>query len=119
MKSCTTQQTATSANLRTREALCNAAKSASKVGTRASQGLDLIHGLSMRAPLSAPRETLVKDAEEAADLVLLPRLGPATPRGDTRCRGRRTENLHPMLGHGCVGRRVPACASDGCGIVRT
>ena len=43
------------------------------VGTRARQVLDLARGLTMHAQLGAPRKALLKDAEEAADLVLLPR----------------------------------------------
>jgi AcrR family transcriptional regulator len=42
---------------------------------RASQVLDLTRGLSMRAKMGTPRETLLHDAEEAADLLLLPRGG--------------------------------------------
>ena len=48
---------------------------------RASQVLDLGRGLTLRAQMGAPRTTLLRDAEEAADLVLLPRRGPATPEG--------------------------------------
>jgi AcrR family transcriptional regulator len=43
------------------------------VATRSSQVLDLSRGLTMRAQLGVPRKTLLIDAEEAADLVLLPR----------------------------------------------
>ena len=43
------------------------------VAVRASQVMDLGRGLAMRAQLGTPRKTLLKDAEEAADLVLLPR----------------------------------------------
>lgn len=43
---------------------------------RASQVLDLGRGLTMRAQIGTPRKTLLKDAEEAASLVLLP------PRGN-------------------------------------
>lgn len=43
------------------------------VSARASQVLDLSRGLTMRAQMGMPRKTLLKDAEEAADLVLLPR----------------------------------------------
>ena len=46
------------------------------VAARASQVLDLGRGLTMRAQMGTPRKTLLKDAEEAADLVLLP------PRGN-------------------------------------
>jgi AcrR family transcriptional regulator len=48
---------------------------------RASQVIDLSRGLTMRAQMGTPRKTLLKDAEEAADLVLLPRRGNATPEG--------------------------------------
>src|SRR5246127_735108 len=44
------------------------------VGARASQVTDLARGLTMRAQIGMPRKTLLKDAEEAAELVLLPRL---------------------------------------------
>jgi hypothetical protein len=43
------------------------------VTARATQVLDLGRGLTMRAQMGTPRKTLLKDAEEAADLVLLPR----------------------------------------------
>ena len=43
------------------------------VATRAIQVTDLARGLTMRAQLGTPRKTLLKDAQEAADLVLLPR----------------------------------------------
>jgi len=43
------------------------------VAVRASQLMDLGRGLTMRAQLGVPRKTLLRDAEEAADLVLLPR----------------------------------------------
>jgi AcrR family transcriptional regulator len=49
------------------------------VAVRASQVLDLGRGLTMRAQMGTPRRTLLKDAEEAADLVLLPRRGNAAP----------------------------------------
>jgi AcrR family transcriptional regulator len=39
---------------------------------RASQVLDLARGLAMRAQMGTSRKTLLNDAEEAADLVLLP-----------------------------------------------
>src|ERR1700756_4712926 len=41
---------------------------------RATQVTDLARGLTMRAQIGTPRKTLLKDAEEAAELVLLPRL---------------------------------------------
>ncbi len=42
---------------------------------RASQVTDLARGLTMRAQMGTPRVTLLNDAEEAADLVLMPRRG--------------------------------------------
>jgi hypothetical protein len=47
------------------------------VAVRASQVLDLGRGLTMRAQMGTSRKTLLNDAEEAADLVLLPRRGNA------------------------------------------
>ena len=44
------------------------------VAARASQVTDLARGLTMRAQMGMPRKTLLRDAEEAADLVLLSRL---------------------------------------------
>jgi AcrR family transcriptional regulator len=41
------------------------------VVARAMQVTDLARGLTMRAQIGTPRKTLLKDAEEAADLVLL------------------------------------------------
>ena len=41
------------------------------VAVRAMQVMDLARGLTMRAQIGTPRRTLLKDAEEAADLVLL------------------------------------------------
>ncbi len=43
------------------------------VTVRASQLTDFARGLTMRAQMGTPRKTLLRDAEEAADLVLLPR----------------------------------------------
>jgi AcrR family transcriptional regulator len=43
------------------------------VAVRASQVIDLVRGLTVRARMGTPRRTLLRDAEEAADLVLLPR----------------------------------------------
>src|SRR5579872_3276643 len=40
---------------------------------RAMQVTDIGRGLTMRALIGTPRKTLLKEAEEAADLVLLPR----------------------------------------------
>ena len=50
------------------------------VAARASQVLDLSRGLTMRAQMGTPRKTLLNDAEEAADLVLLPRRESAGPK---------------------------------------
>ena len=44
------------------------------VAVRAIQVTDFARGLTMRALIGTPRKTLLRDAEEAADLVLLPRL---------------------------------------------
>jgi AcrR family transcriptional regulator len=49
------------------------------VAARASQILDLARGLTMRAQMGTSRETLLNEAEEAADLVLLPRREHAVP----------------------------------------
>ena len=49
------------------------------VAVRAIQVTDFARGLTMRAQLGTPRRTLLRDAEEAADLVLLPRRGNAVP----------------------------------------
>jgi len=43
------------------------------VAVRAVQVTDFARALTMRAQIGTPRKTLLKDAEEAADLVLLPR----------------------------------------------
>ena len=43
------------------------------VAVRAIQVTDFARGLTMRALIGRPRKTLLKEAEEAADLVLLPR----------------------------------------------
>src|ERR1700759_2954364 len=48
------------------------------VAVRAIQVTDLARALTMRAQIGSPRKTLLKEAEEAADLVLQPR------RWDTR-----------------------------------
>src|ERR1700759_3038540 len=45
------------------------------VAARASQVLDLSRGLTMRAQMGTPRKELLRDANEGADLVLLPRRG--------------------------------------------
>ena len=49
------------------------------VAVRATQVMDLGRGLTMRAQMGTPRKTLLKDAEQAADLVLLPRRGNLVP----------------------------------------
>ncbi|WP_227254860.1 TetR/AcrR family transcriptional regulator [Frigoriglobus tundricola] len=49
------------------------------VTVRAIQVTDFARGLTMRARLGTPRKTLLRDAEEAADLVLLSRRGDAAP----------------------------------------
>jgi len=43
------------------------------VAARAILVTDVARGLTMRARIGTPRKTLLKDAVEAADLVLLPR----------------------------------------------
>ena len=43
------------------------------VAVRAIQVTDFARGLTMRAQMGTPRKTLLRDAEEAVDLVLLPR----------------------------------------------
>jgi AcrR family transcriptional regulator len=43
------------------------------VAARATQVTDLARGLTMRAQIGSVRKTLLKEAEEAAELVLLPR----------------------------------------------
>lgn len=54
------------------------------VAERAIQVTDFARGLTMRALIGTSRKTLLKEAEEAADLVLLSRPENATPEG--RCR---------------------------------
>ena len=49
------------------------------VAVRASQLIDFARALTMRAQIGTPRKTLLRDAEEAADLVLLSRRGNAAP----------------------------------------
>jgi AcrR family transcriptional regulator len=51
------------------------------VAVRASQLIDFARALTMRAQIGTPRKTLLKDAEEAADLLLLARRGNAVPEG--------------------------------------
>ena len=55
------------------------------VAARASQVIDISKGLTMRAQMGTPRKTLLKDAEEAADLlVLLPRETSRASSGSAR-----------------------------------
>ncbi len=49
------------------------------VAVRAIQVTDFARSLTMRAHIGMPRKTLLRDAEEAADLVLQPRRGNAAP----------------------------------------
>jgi hypothetical protein len=49
------------------------------VAVRARQVIDFARGLTMSARIGTPRRTLLKDAKEAADLVLLSRRGNAAP----------------------------------------
>jgi AcrR family transcriptional regulator len=49
------------------------------VAVRARQLIDFARGLTMRAQIGTPRKTLLRDAEEAADLVLLSKRGKAAP----------------------------------------
>ena len=51
------------------------------VAVRASQVLDFARSLTMRALIGAPRKRLLNDAQEAADLVLLPGRGYSAPKG--------------------------------------
>jgi AcrR family transcriptional regulator len=50
------------------------------VAARATQVMDFARGLTMRALIGTARKTLLRDAEEAADLMLLPRRGNAAPK---------------------------------------
>ena len=54
------------------------------VAARASQAIDLVRGLTVRARMGTSRKTLLRDAEEAADLVLLPRGTNYRPSGSAR-----------------------------------
>ena len=54
------------------------------VGARATQVTDLVRGLAVRAKMGTPRRTLLRNAEEAADLVLLPRDTNHRPSGSAR-----------------------------------
>jgi hypothetical protein len=50
------------------------------VAVRAIQVTDFARGLTMRALIGTPRKRLLKDADEAANLVLLSRRGNAAPK---------------------------------------
>src|ERR1700757_2567937 len=54
------------------------------VAARAVQVTDLARGLTMRAQLGMPRKTLLKEAEEAADLVLHSRTRPPSEKATER-----------------------------------
>jgi len=54
------------------------------VAARAIQVTDFARGLTMRAQMGTPRAALLRDAEEAADLVLLPRETSRWPSGSAR-----------------------------------
>src|SRR5271163_1030598 len=54
------------------------------VAARASQVIDLARGLTVRAKMGTARKTLLRDAEEAADLVVLPRGTSHGPSGSAR-----------------------------------
>ena len=49
------------------------------VAVRAIQVTDFARGLTMRAQVGTPRKTLLRDAEEATDLLLLSRRGNPAP----------------------------------------
>ena len=57
------------------------------VAARASQVVDLVNGLTMRARIGIARKTLLRDAEEAADLVLPTRGTSHGPSGSSRKAG--------------------------------
>src|SRR5277367_5174089 len=50
------------------------------VAVRACQLIDFARGLTMRALIGTPRKTLLRDAEEAVDLLLMSRRGNAAPK---------------------------------------
>ncbi len=54
------------------------------VSVRAMQVTDFARGLTMRAQIGTPRKTLLREALEAADLVLLPRETNHRPSGSAR-----------------------------------
>jgi AcrR family transcriptional regulator len=70
------------------------------VAVRARQVIDIVHGLTMRARMGSTRKALLRDAEEAADLVLLPRGTAHGPSG----RGRQARTVVRPGPHG--GRAV-------------
>ena len=64
------------------------------VAARARQLLDLVRGITMRARMGASRKTLLNDAEEAADLVLLPRSRNAAPEPQRARPASRRRSAH-------------------------
>ncbi len=56
------------------------------VAARARQVIDLVNGLTVRAKMGVPRKTLLRDAEEAVDLLLPPRGTGHGPAGSARMR---------------------------------
>jgi AcrR family transcriptional regulator len=54
------------------------------VAARATQVTDLVRGMAVRAKMGTPRRTLLRDAEQAADLVLLPGDTNHRPSGSAR-----------------------------------
>jgi AcrR family transcriptional regulator len=65
---------------RFRDAICaGEIPSDFSVAVRASQLIDFARGLTMRAQIGTPRKTLLRDAEEAADLLVLSQRENAPP----------------------------------------
>ena len=54
------------------------------VAPGASQVIDLVNGLTVRAKMGTARKTLLSDADEAADLVLPPQGTSTGPSGSAR-----------------------------------
>ncbi|MBS2025297.1 MAG: TetR/AcrR family transcriptional regulator [Deltaproteobacteria bacterium] len=54
------------------------------VAARARQVIDLVNGLTVRAKMGTPRKTLLRDAEEAVELLLPPRGTGHRPGGSAR-----------------------------------
>ena len=87
------------------------------VVARASQVMDLSNGLTVRARMGVARKALLRDAEEAADLVLLP---PGTSHGPSRSarkahtvRGRVRVRETTGSARACAGPRQPHAAIAG------